>query len=112
MLFAFGALFAVLYIGLRVDMSLLEAFRFLDDQARLVLFDFSIDPEKRYTIWAAVIGGIALNIAVAWACSLLINIDGVNLDEIAESDVNSKAAEVKASTLFICTISFGLFIDY
>lgn len=62
-LFALGALFAVVYIGMRVDMPMVDAFRYLDDQAKLVLFDFSVDPEKRYTLWAAVIGGIALNIA-------------------------------------------------
>ena len=63
LLFALGAVFAVLYIGFRIEMSLFDAFVMLDEQARLVLFDFSFDPERRYTIWAAVLGGIALNIA-------------------------------------------------
>lgn len=62
-LFAFGAVFAVVFMGSRLDMSYVEALRYLDDHAKLVLFDFSMDPEKRYTLWAAVVGGIALNIA-------------------------------------------------
>ena len=62
-LFALGALFAVVYIGMRMDMSMLDALGYLDDEAKLVLFDFSVDTEKRYTLWAAIIGGVALNIA-------------------------------------------------
>ena len=62
-LFTFGAVFVVVFVFLNVDMSLHEAFLWLDAQAKWVLFDFSTDPEKRYTIWAGVIGGIALNIA-------------------------------------------------
>ena len=62
-LFSLGAVFAVLFIGFSVEMSIPEAVRYLDNQAKLVLVDISLDPEKRYTLWAAVIGGIALNIA-------------------------------------------------
>ena len=62
-LFGLGAVFALVLIALSVDQSLSEALVYLDAQAKLVLFDFSTDVEKRYTIWAGVIGGIALNIA-------------------------------------------------
>ncbi len=62
-LFGLGAVFALGLIYFTVEMPLGEAFAYLDSRAKLVLFDFSTDPEKRYTIWAGVIGGIALNIA-------------------------------------------------
>jgi Na+/proline symporter len=62
-LFSLGAVFALVFIGLRVDASLLQSLAWLDDQAKLVLFDFSTDASRSYTIWAGVIGGIALNIA-------------------------------------------------
>ena len=62
-LFCFGAVFVLLFIAINVEQSLGEALVALDDQAKLVLFDFSTDPAIRYTIWAAVIGGVALNIA-------------------------------------------------
>jgi solute:Na+ symporter, SSS family len=63
LLFSAGALFALLFISMNVEQSLGHALASLDAQAKLVLFDFSTDPEKSYTIWAGVIGGIALNIA-------------------------------------------------
>ena len=62
-LFGCGALFVLAFILLGVDVSVGDAVRSLDAQAKLVLFDFSTDPQRRYTIWAGVIGGIALNIA-------------------------------------------------
>ena len=62
-LFAAGAVFALAFVSLKLQMSWADAFHWLDGQAKLVLFDFSVDPEKRYTMWAGVIGGIALNIA-------------------------------------------------
>lgn len=62
-LFSFGALFALVFVALNLQQSFSEALVTLDHQAKLVLFDFSTDPERRYTIWAGVIGGVALNIA-------------------------------------------------
>ncbi|XOV83279.1 MAG: hypothetical protein ACFHXK_20805 [bacterium] len=62
-LFSLGAVFALMFVGFSVEMTLSQALHSLDAQAKLVLFDFSTDPERRYTIWAGVIGGIALNIA-------------------------------------------------
>ena len=62
-LFAFGALYIVGAVFWQLPVNLSEAWVWLDTQAKLVLFDFSTDVEKRYTIWAGVIGGIALNIA-------------------------------------------------
>ncbi len=62
-LFCLGAVFVLIFISVSVETGFLEALVKLDDQARLVLFDFSTDPAVRYSIWAAVFGGIALNIA-------------------------------------------------
>jgi Na+/proline symporter len=62
-LFSAGAVFALIFIGLNVEQDFAQALAELDARAKLVLFDFSTDIEKRYTIWAGVIGGIALNIA-------------------------------------------------
>jgi len=62
-LFCLGAVFALLFIGFNTEQSLSQALIALDDEAKLVLFDFSTDPATRYSIWAAVLGGVALNIA-------------------------------------------------
>ncbi|MEM9622314.1 MAG: hypothetical protein AAF993_11725 [Pseudomonadota bacterium] len=62
-LFCLGALFALLFISGNTSQSLADALLLLDNQARLVLFDFSTDPATRYSIWAAVAGSVALNIA-------------------------------------------------
>ena len=63
LLFSFGALFALVFIATSLEMSFVAALAELDAQAKLVLFDFSTDPERRYTIWAAIFGGVALNVA-------------------------------------------------
>ncbi|NOX49044.1 MAG: hypothetical protein GXP16_00705 [Gammaproteobacteria bacterium] len=63
LLFSAGAVFALVFMVLNIQQSFAEALIWLDGQAKLVLFDFSVDPGKRYTIWAGVIGGIALNVA-------------------------------------------------
>ena len=63
--FTLGAIFMLVFIGMKLDQTVYEGLHYLDQQARLVLFDFSVDPEVRYTIWAGVLGGISLNIAQA-----------------------------------------------
>ena len=63
--FSLGAIFMLVFIGFSLEQPLYEGFLLLDEKAKLVLFDFSIDPTVRYTIWAGVLGGIALNIAQA-----------------------------------------------
>ncbi len=62
-LFSVSALYLVGFVVFNVELSMTAAFAELDARAKLVLFDFSTDTSKSYTIWAAVIGGIALNIA-------------------------------------------------
>lgn len=63
-LFAAGAVFALGYMSWQLDIALGSALRTLDDGAKLVLFDFSTDPTRRYTIWSGVIGAIGLSIAL------------------------------------------------
>ena len=63
-LFTLGAVFSLVYLGLNIDAPLPEALRWLDDQAKLVLFDFSTDLERRYTLWAALLGSIGLSLAM------------------------------------------------
>lgn len=62
-LFALGAGFALIFMLLGLERTLPETLIWLDHQAKLVLFDFDTDPEKRYTIWAGIIGAIGLSIA-------------------------------------------------
>ena len=62
-LFCFGAVFVVLFIYVSVDWTIGQILQTLDEKAKLTLFDFSTDPGTRYSIWAAIIGAVALNIA-------------------------------------------------
>lgn len=62
-LFALGAVFALIFMGLQLEGSIADNLQWLDDQARLVLFDFDTDPTSRYTIWAGVLGAICLSLA-------------------------------------------------
>ena len=63
-IFAVGAIIALVQVVWRVEMSVTDAFAWLDAQGKLVLFDFSVDPSRRYTIWAGIIGSIGLSIAL------------------------------------------------
>lgn len=62
-LFSAAAVWVCVFIGMGLTEDLSHALHTIDQQAKWVLFDFSTDPHKRYTIWAGVIGGVALNIA-------------------------------------------------
>lgn len=64
LVFAAGGVCALFYIAGTLQGSLADAFQWLGSQGKLVLFDFSLDPERRYTIWAGVIGSIGLSIAM------------------------------------------------
>lgn len=63
--FFVGAIFAIIWTVLLVDMSLTDALKMLDAEAKLVLFDFSTDPTTTYTIWAGIFGSLATNVALA-----------------------------------------------
>lgn len=63
LLFAAGAVFALLYLLGELTAPLPQTLAWLDDQAKLVLFDFDTDMSKSSTIWAGVIGAVCLSIA-------------------------------------------------
>ena len=63
LLFAAGAVFALLYMLGDITMGLPEAIVWLDAQAKLVLFDFDTQMSKSSTIWAGVIGAVFLSVA-------------------------------------------------
>ncbi|MEM1229224.1 MAG: hypothetical protein AAGI15_01710 [Pseudomonadota bacterium] len=63
-LFAIGAVLALAYLIGNIELTLPTALAALDDAAKSVLFDFSVDPESRYTLWAALVGSVALSLAV------------------------------------------------
>ncbi len=64
-IFTLGAIFSVFWIFHSVEMSLGEAFVFLNERGKLALFDFSVDPRRTYTIWAGLIGTTFGNFALA-----------------------------------------------
>ena len=110
-LFALGAVFAVMFIGFSVEISIAEAVRYLDDQAKLVLVDLSLDPEKRYTLWAAVIGGIALNIATGSMQGTWQRVKACRSVGDAEKAYHF-AALFYVMHLVILAIGLGLFMFY
>lgn len=63
LLFAFGAVFVLLYMLGELTEPLPMTLASLDAQAKLILFDFDSDMSKSSTIWAGVIGAICLSIA-------------------------------------------------
>lgn len=63
--FTAGAVFAILWLSGQIGMSWSEAWAWLDGQAKLRLIDLSTDPQKRYTLWAGLIGASLLGLAQA-----------------------------------------------
>ncbi len=63
LLFAAGAVFALLYMFGEITMTLPEAIVWLDAQGKLALFDFDTQMSKSSTIWAGVIGAVFLSVA-------------------------------------------------
>lgn len=64
-LFTLGAIAAIIWTLGALPHSLASGLEVLDSQAKLALFDFSVDPTVSYTIWAGVIGGAMLSLALA-----------------------------------------------
>ncbi len=65
LIFAFGALFSLIWVFFAVDMPLAQTLQLLDENAKTALFDLSIDPHITYTLWAGIIGSITLSISMA-----------------------------------------------
>ena len=62
-IFSVGAAFALIYIWWRLEQDPYSALTWLDNEAKLILFDFTTDLKVRYSIWAGVFGSICLSIA-------------------------------------------------
>lgn len=56
LIFLAGTLFSIVWILVPLDQSLNSAFEVLDQNAKMVMVDLSIDPSKRYTVWATLFG--------------------------------------------------------
>jgi SSS family transporter len=63
-IFSIGAIFAMFWSFLGLDLSSAQIWSMLDQNAKLVLFDFSTDPQTTYTIWAGICGSITLSLAL------------------------------------------------
>lgn len=63
-IFAIGAIFAMVWTALGLDISLAQAWLTLDENAKLILFDFSTDPQITYTIWAGILGSLTISLAL------------------------------------------------
>ncbi len=110
-LFCLGAVFALVFISLNVQQSWMEALIYLDDQARLTLFDFSTDPGTRYSLWAAVLGGVALNIAQGSAQGTWQRVKACRSEKDAHKAYYF-AASFYAMHLVILAVGLGLVIFY
>ncbi len=104
-IFTAGALFAIGWTVIGLDLNAAEAFAMLDAKAKLVLFDPSIDPKKTYTLWAGLIGGSLLSLAMASSQATLQRIRAC-----------SNATEARKAYLFaalfyltpVCMLGVGL----
>ena len=63
LLFAAGAVFALVYLVGEIRQPFGQTMAELDAKAKLILFDFGTDMSKSSTIWAGVIGAVCLSIA-------------------------------------------------
>lgn len=90
-IFSIGAIFAVVWISVGLDLSLAEAFTQLDAHAKLALFDFSADPTVTYTIWAGIIGSVTLSLALATSQGTLQRVRACRSAEDARRAYNFSA---------------------
>ena len=64
-IFSFGAVFALIWMGLNIAIPFSEALLLLDENAKTALFDTRTDPHITYTIWSGIIGSVTLSLALA-----------------------------------------------
>ncbi len=57
------AAFVVVFLRLPDDVSAFEAFVVADGLGKLEAVDFSFDPDKRYTLWSGLLGGLFLSLS-------------------------------------------------
>ncbi len=60
--FVAGAAFSTGMTYLASDVTLVQAFTFLDEKAKLTLIDLSLDPAKTYTLWTGLLTGTLLGL--------------------------------------------------
>jgi SSS family transporter len=104
-IFTFGAIFAMIYMGTQFEMSFTEAYHWLDERSKLTLFDFSIDPQTTYTIWAGLIGASLGNLALAGSQGTMQRI------RACKSAADARKAYYVAALLYvtpICMVLVGL----
>ena len=105
--FTTGALFAIYWMARHIDMDAAQAFAILDARAKLTLFDPSIDPHKTYTLWAGVIGGSLLSLAMASSQGTLQRI------RACRSAVEARKAYLFAALFYlapVCMLGVGLML--
>lgn len=103
--FTLGAIFSIFWVGGQAGMSFGEAFRYLDEAGKLAMFDFSINPERTYTIWAGLIGMSAAALSQAGSQAVFQRV------KACRSEADAKKAFVVSALLYltpICMLAVGL----
>lgn len=103
--FTIGAIFSIFWVGGQVGLSFAEAFRHLDEAGKLAMFDFSINPERTYTIWAGLIGMSAAALSQAGSQAVFQRV------KACRSEADAKKAFVVSALLYltpICMLAVGL----
>ena len=104
-IFTIGAIFSVLWTSGQIDMTFGEAFRYLDEIGKLALFDFSVDPQRTYTIWAGLIGMSAGALAQAGTQAVFQRV------KACRSETDARKAFIVSALLYltpICMLAVGL----
>ena len=103
--FTIGAIFSIFWVSGKVDMSLTQAFRYLDEAGKLAMFDFSINPERTYTIWAGLIGMSAGALSQAGSQAVFQRV------KACRSEKDAKKAFIVSALLYLtplCMLAVGL----
>lgn len=103
--FTLGAIFSIFWVGGQAGMTIGEAFRYLDEAGKLAMFDFSINPERTYTIWAGLIGMSAAALSQAGSQAVFQRV------KACRSEADAKKAFVVSALLYltpICMLAVGL----
>ncbi len=103
--FSLGAIFSIFWVGGQAGMSFGEAFRHLDETGKLAMFDFSINPERTYTIWAGLIGMSAAALSQAGSQAVFQRV------KACRSEADAKKAFIVSALLYltpICMLAVGL----
>ncbi len=103
--FTLGAVFSIFWVSGEVDMTFAQAFRHLDETAKLAMFDFSLDPARTYTIWAGIIGMTAGALSQSGSQAVFQRV------KACRSESDARKAFVVSALLYItpiCMLVVGL----